>query len=228
MKSYQITFLMLICISLLTGIRSLQQNINEKNRLSLQLSTLVTSIASFHYFYMLKSIDKVVSYRYFDWFFTTPILLIDLCILLFKNIPNTIFLSEIILYNTLMLGFGYLGELNKLSKLNSMILGFIPFIMIFFRIYIKKQEENEKNNDYEERKTESFLQNVLSKFNLQTNIFMNNTEKYLFYIFIILWSLYGINHIVTKKNIKETIYNILDLCTKGFFGLYIYYNSWLH
>lgn len=217
---------MLICISLLTGIRSLQENINEKNRLSLQLSTLVTSIASFHYFYMLKSIDKVVSYRYFDWFFTTPILLIDLCILLFKNLPNKLFLFEIILYNTIMLGIGYLGEINKLSKLNSMILGFIPFIMIFFRIYKKKQEENEEINNKEERTNKSILESFLSTFNLNSNVFTDFKDKYLFYMFIVLWALYGINHIVPKKNTKETIYNILDLCTKGFFGLYIYYISW--
>ena len=78
MKSYQITFLMLICISLLTGLRSLQEDLTDTKRLSLQLSTFVTSVASFHYFYMLRSVERVISYRYFDWLFTTPVLLIDL------------------------------------------------------------------------------------------------------------------------------------------------------
>lgn len=224
---------MLICISLLTGLRSLQDNISDKNRLSLQLSTLVTSVASFHYFYMLKSVEKVISYRYFDWFFTTPILLIDLCLLLFTNIPKLYFIIEIIFYNTLMLGFGYLGEINKMSMINSMIIGFIPFVLIFYKIYNKKIEENEiknienknGNNTNINTNTNNFVERIKSFINNLKNPF-NNKESLLFYSFIFLWSLYGITHILPYNNLKQTTYNVLDLITKGFFGLYIYYNSW--
>lgn len=209
MKSYQITFLMLICISLLTGLRSLQEDLTDTKRLSLQLSTFVTSVASFHYFYMLKSVERVISYRYFDWLFTTPVLLIDLIVLLFQNIPNVGFMIEIIVYNTIMLATGYLGEIGKLSMFTSMWIGFIPFIYMFYRIVERKKElKEEKNISY------------------TTSSIFTNTQWGVLILFIALWSGYGINHILPSETKRQTIYNILDLITKGFFGIFIYYNSW--
>lgn len=203
---------MLICISLLTGLRSLQYDLTDTKRLSLQLSTFVTSIASFHYFYMLKSIERVISYRYFDWFFTTPILLIDLMLILFQQIPNIGFMIEIIVYNTIMLGFGYLGEIGKMSMFNSMWIGFIPFIYMFYRIVERKKEFKKELKEENTNQTDTPL--------------FTNTQLGLFITFIALWSGYGINHILPNETKRQLIYNILDLITKGFFGIFIYYSSW--
>lgn len=218
MKSYQITFLMLICISLLTGIRSLQDELTTTKRLSLQLSTFVTSIASFHYFYMLQSVERVISYRYFDWLFTTPLLLIDLVILLFEKLPTLVFMIEIILYNTCMLGIGYLGEIGTLSMLNSMWIGFIPFILMFYRIYQRKVDIQNKDTNMES--------NNNTRSNTTLSSTFNTTQLGIFITFILLWGSYGITHNIKHKTNRQTIYNILDLITKGFFGLFIYYNSW--
>lgn len=218
MKSYQITFLMLICISLLTGIRSLQDELTTTKRLSLQLSTFVTSIASFHYFYMLQSVERVISYRYFDWLFTTPLLLIDLVILLFEKLPTLVFMIEIILYNTCMLGIGYLGEIGTLSMLNSMWIGFIPFILMFYRIYQRKV--------YIQNKDTNMVSNNDIRSNTTLQYTFNTTQLGIFITFILLWGSYGITHSIKHKTNRQTIYNILDLITKGFFGLFIYYNSW--
>lgn len=207
-KTFTITFLMLICISIITGLRSIDQDVEEHKQISLQLSTLVTSIASFHYYLMINSVSQVVAYRYFDWFFTTPILLIDLVLILFNKIPNIYFILEIASYNVLMLIFGYLGELNILSKFNSCWLGFIPFIAIFWRIYEeKKKRDNNVNN-------ENYMLTGFTK-----------EEFILFATFIFLWTIYGIVHLIPNDDLRQPTYNVLDLITKGFFGLYLYYKS---
>jgi bacteriorhodopsin len=198
-KSYEITFLMLICITIIVYTRSLNKQLNDKQILSLQLAGLVTSVAAFHYYYMINTKGSPVSYRYFDWFFTTPILLIDLCILL--DIYDYNFIVKIVSLNILMLLFGYLGEIKVISMVNSTILGFIPFILLFYMI---KQKMKDKNKYSKEQ------------------IIINNR---IYYTFAGLWTLYGVNHLVTNMEIKNTAYNVLDLITKGMFGLYIYYVS---
>jgi bacteriorhodopsin len=194
---------MFIAITMLTLIRSFDDVSYIKN-LQLQLSSFVTFVAAMHYFLMIISKENVVSYRYFDWFFTTPILLIDLCLIL--GIYNKYFLLEIVIYNSLMLLFGYLGEIKVLSILSSTILGFIPFIILFYKIYSKlnnKEIDQDQNNDDHK----------------------NDNKNKLLLAFVIMWSLYGLNHLVPNLYIKNFTYNILDFITKGAFGLFIYAKS---
>jgi len=204
-KSYEVNFIMLVCIGLLTFVRSIQTNLTKKTRLSLQLSAFVCIIASMHYFLMIKNKANITLYRYFDWFFTTPILLFDLCLIL--GITKDInFIIEIITYNTLMLLFGFMGELGILDMWTSTILGFIPFVLLFYKLYYKMQQKIQSEN---------------------TKNAQNKMKKTLFNIFIILWSLYGLNHLYKNTEYKNGIYNILDLLTKGIFALFIYKLSWM-
>lgn len=198
-KSYEINFIMLVSITILVYVRSIQYNLSEKDRLSLQLAAFVTTIASMHYYLMTLNKENIVQYRYLDWVFTTPILLIDLCLIL--DIKQSRFFIEILGYNTLMLLVGYLGELGILSMTTSTIGGFIPFVILFYRVYSKI---NEQNNTKKERQQKL---NILN-------------------IFILLWSLYGINHLYKNELYKNGFYNILDLITKGLFALYIFNSSW--
>lgn len=200
-KSYQITFLMLICITVIVYIRSLNKQLNNKQTLSLQLAGLVTSISAFHYYYMMKTNTPVV-YRYFDWIFTTPILLLDLLIIL--DIYNFKFFVKIVILNTIMLLFGYLGEVSVISITSSAILGFIPFILMFYMI---RKKINVKTNDQSKSREKTIDNRIYS-------------------IFAGLWLLYGANHLMPNIEIKNTSYNILDLLTKGIFALYLYYRSW--
>jgi len=43
-----------------------------------------------------------------------------------------------------------------------------------------------------------------------------------YYILLIIWSLYGFAYLLNSKW-KNIIYNILDIFSKNFFGLYLYY-----
>jgi bacteriorhodopsin len=198
---------MFICITILLYFRSISLK-NEKEIISLQLAAFVTSIAAFHYYYMINSKNTPVLYRYFDWFFTTPILLIDLCILL--DIFDYATLIKIVSLNTIMLLFGYLGELKILSILTSTILGFIPFVLMFYIIYMEKQKVE-----------------LLQKDELNKNTQQSNNKETIFNVFILLWSLYGIVHMIPHGNLQNIIYNCLDLITKGFFGLFVF-NQTIH
>ena len=141
-----------------------------------------------------------------DWVITTPLLLYDLLLIMNidNNYSNTEFnklLVEIFVLNTLMLLFGYLGEIKYLSMTTSMVLGFIPFVYIFYKINCIYTNNNNYNNLFE-------------------------SEEYkIFIIFAFIWSLYGVVHIIPDRTIKDITYNILDFIAKGLFGLYIYWRA---
>lgn len=190
-KSYEITFIMLVCITALTFMRSIRADVSKKASLSLQLSSFVTMIASMHYYLMVQNKTNVHVYRYFDWFFTTPVLLIDLCLML--DIYDPVFVFELVLYNTAMLGIGFMGELGYIGILPSTVIGFVPLGIMFVRIRNKLMAQSHTNE-----------------------------QLTLFNTFFGLWSLYGVNNLVTNRVISNSVFNVLDFLTKGAFGLYIY------
>lgn len=158
--------------------------------------------------FFIASVKNITLKRYWDWFITTPTMLITfstfLVYLRLKSIGTevmpsfTTIISEnfnayfsIVVLNTLMLVFGYLGELTILPVFQSVLLGFIPFFMMFYIIY------------------ENFAK--------YTELGMN-----MFWYFLVVWGLYGVAASLsyTKKNI---FYNILDLFAKNAFGLFLAY-----
>ena len=158
--------------------------------------------------FSISSATNITLNRYWDWFITTPTMLITfstfLIYLKFKesgvtDIPSFISIisdnlttySSIVLLNATMLIFGYLGELKKISLFTSVFGGFIPFFIMFYIIY----ENFAKYTD---------LGNML------------------FWYFAIVWGLYGIAACLSY-NLKNTSYNILDLFAKNFFGLFLAY-----
>ena len=151
---------------------------------------------------------NITLHRYWDWFITTPTMLITfatfLIYLRFKEsgvteIPSFISIiganlktySTLVLLNTAMLIFGYLGELKKISLFTSVFGGFVPFFMMFYIIY------------------ENFAK--------YTDLGMT-----MFWYFFIVWGLYGVAACLSYK-LKNISYNILDLFAKNFFGLFLAY-----
>lgn len=103
-----------------------------------------------------EDVTNVTPSRYYDWAITTPSMLFTLCIYLdflnqrtrekqksIKKSPtlmesfqkNRSIIVPILLLNWMMLFFGYLGEINVLSPIWSVGLGFIPFVLYFVMIY---------------------------------------------------------------------------------------------
>ena len=158
--------------------------------------------------FSISSAPNITRYRYWDWFITTPTMLITfstfLIYLKFKesgatDIPSFTSIisdnfktySSIVLLNASMLLFGYLGELKKISLFTSVFGGFVPFFIMFYIIY----------------------ENFAKYTDLGTT---------LFWYFAIVWGLYGVAACLSYK-LKNVSYNILDLFAKNFFGLFLAY-----
>lgn len=163
----------------------------------------------FIYFYT-KNVDKedIASYRYYDWFFSTPIMIISTVAYFHYNNTKLISTSsssslfsflktdierigELLFYNFNMLFIGYLQELKLISLVISTVVGFFFFGLLFLKMFIYYVK--------------------------------NNSANYLiFYLMLIIWALYGIAALY-KNKIKNTAYNILDIFSKNFFGLFLAY-----
>lgn len=159
--------------------------------------------------YSIHSLKNITVYRYLDWFITTPVMLITLMAYLKikpnKSIKLIDFLKEnkkdityVILLNAAMLLFGLLSEIIPSQRIFFVALGFIPFIMYYYKIY----------KDY-----------------LKTNnpdIHPIFTRKRLFWYFFVIWSLYGVAAFMpyVQKNVSL---NILDLFSKNAFGIMLVY-----
>jgi len=85
-------------------------------------------------------IQNITPYRYFDWFITTPTMLITLTSFLSSENnsslkeylgKNKMFIAKMIILNILMLLFGLAGELNYMDYNTAIIAGFLPFIYYF-------------------------------------------------------------------------------------------------
>jgi bacteriorhodopsin len=122
----------------------------------LWLETVSQIIEFVFYVWMVKNfsqIKNITIYRYYDWILSTPLMLyVYMMYLDFmknkektngiqKNLSDltkdnltTIFI--VLLLNALMLMFGYLAEIKKMSFNLAAILGFIPFFIMFYIIYV--------------------------------------------------------------------------------------------
>ena len=175
------------------------------------IDTVVQFVEFIFYVYLarfLKTLDNniIASQRYFDWVITTPIMLY--ATILFMEYENPKNKEEIVtidkvnkeygkdIIQILLLNMGMLifGYLGETKILNMWISVFIGFI--FFGL--------------------SFYQ-IWEKFAQTSEI-----SKNLFYFLIIVWSFYGIAAVfpVIPKN---SMYNILDIISKNFYGLFIFY-----
>jgi bacteriorhodopsin len=171
----------------------------------LKVETTVQIIELIFYIWMvynITNINNITQYRYADWFFTTPIMLITLMTFI-DGETNSVFeyikkekteVFIIVFLNMLMLLFGFLGEIKYLDIQLSLILGFIPFIFYYYRIYKKLEINNQ-----------------------------NNYKKILFWSYFIFWSLYGVAAGL-EYELKNAMYNILDLFAKNLFGVFLVAN----
>jgi bacteriorhodopsin len=177
----------------------------------LVVELLVQLVEGVFYVWLVFAISRTTNitlHRYWDWFITTPTMLITfatfLVYLRFKesgdtDIPSFISIigtnlktyTTLVLLNTAMLIFGYLGELKKISLFTSVFGGFVPFFMMFYIIY----------------------ENFAKYTDLGTTMF---------WYFFIVWGLYGVAACLSY-NLKNVSYNILDLFAKNFFGLFLAY-----
>lgn len=181
----------------------------------------VQLIEGMFYFWMIRNfetIKNITQYRYYDWVITTPSMLFTYCMYLiylktmtppsvepigtigsepdkpeksFLEIvqENTPVLVPIAILNALMLLFGYLAEIGKISFEWGAVLGFLPFFAFFYLIY----------ENYAKHTT---------------------IGQMTFVYFIAVWGLYGVASLYSYKY-KNIAYNVLDLFSKNFFGVFL-------
>lgn len=209
--SFTITYILLLTTSLITFIEAIRTNIPIIRHI-FNLETCISLVASYFYLIFVSKIDEVeknnkfidwnelTNIRYIDWAITTPMMLLALTVVLGYNTKIAIKIITILIIialNYIMLISGYLGEINVISRLQGLIVGFIAFFAMFFIIFI------------------NFIK---PKYNYANYI--------LFGTYIIVWSLYGIVYMFNQAN-KNIIMNILDSISKCFVGifLWIYYTG---
>jgi hypothetical protein len=160
--------------------------------------------------YNYKKLSNMTPNRYKDWVITTPTMLITLISYLIfleakvtkqtGNLRLTSVLKDnyktlvpILSLNWMMLLFGYLGEIKVIPIVYSVLLGFIPFLIYYYMIFKNYVAKNTSTSGL--------------------TIFM---------YFFFFWSLYGVAAFMPYY-IKNSIYNILDLFAKNFFGIFLVY-----
>ncbi len=174
------------------------------------LELCVQIIEGIFYYWLITSfntISNITVFRYYDWMLTTPTMLITLMMYLShldpsnknKNLQDLIkenkgTVLSVISLNFLMLYYGYLGETGKMKIKDSVYAGFIPFLMYYKIIYDK------------------FIVKIKD----------NKEGLILYWYFFIFWGLYGVAALF-PYNLKNVSYNILDLFSKNFFGIFLSY-----
>ena len=126
------------------------------------LELVVQIIEGTFYFWLAYNFTKIINVtpkRYIDWAITTPTMLITLILyLIYLNKrtidetneldfftllkENSAIIIPVVILNWIMLLFGYLGEMKIIPSLIGIILGFIPFLMYYYMIYVNYVTEN--------------------------------------------------------------------------------------
>jgi hypothetical protein len=175
--------------------------------------------ASFYVYwlYNFKSILNVTPKRYFDWVITTPTMLISLIFYLIflrqinndndnnnndNNVSNQLNFFDLFnqefytIITILLLNWTMLlfGYLAEISAIPVLLGVSLGFIPFLIYYYI-----------------------IYNKYAL-----LSEDGLKIFLYFFIFWSLYGVAAVLPYK-IKNTLYNILDLFSKNFFGIFLTY-----
>ena len=191
--SFTITFVSLLLSAVLNGIESIRTTIPHVRHI-LSLETCIALVAAYFYsIFKSKSTNdwsKLTQLRYLDWAFTTPMMLLGLCLFLAFNSKTTIGVFTylgIVLLDYFMLYFGYLGDTKQMDRMSANIVGFLGYIGIFVVIF--------------------------------KNFVKNNKINYIvFSAYAIIWAMYGFVYFLDEYN-KNLVTNWLDLIAKSVTGI---------
>ena len=175
-----------------------------KDLLGLELGVQAFELIFYMAFLFILNLNFLSELRYFDWFFSTPVMLFTMsCYFLYEQKPTEPLtpasiwqdhkqpLVKIAIANALMLAFGLLGEYGILSRWTAFLLGTAAFILSFATLYTEFVGPDFYSN---------------SMFGLLT----------------LIWGGYGVAFLQTEV-VKNISYNILDVIAKNFFGLFLVY-----
>ena len=165
---FYITLIISIIVQIITGIIDVGAffvkvpTMYSIIRQLLILELVVQFFEGMFYVWLAYNFTKVLNVtpkRYIDWVITTPTMLITLMIYLIylnKKVENktneldfftllkdnSSIIIPVVVLNWLMLLFGYLGEMRIIPVLMGVFLGFIPFLMYYYIIYVNYVNQN--------------------------------------------------------------------------------------
>jgi len=203
--SFYLTYILLLTTATITLIEALRTKIPMVQHI-MNLETCISLIGGYFYSVFKDKIDRtkeikweeITQLRYIDWGITTPFMLLALSLVLSFNSKTIIKLNHfalIIFFNYVMLYAGYLGEIGKLDRITSSIIGFVALLITFATLFLKY---------------------VLPKYSLDNYI--------LFGLYAVIWSMYGVAYNFDELH-KNITFNYLDLTSKCLvgIGLWVYY-----
>lgn len=233
MDIVNITIIASIIVQLITGIVSLdgfQYKLNPEDSILKTILGLETGVQFIELlFYIVFAaisipLTNLATIRYYDWFLTTPTMLISTMMYfyylskkqgskLLDSITSVDFfkkhwaiVSFVVLANFGMLLFGYLSEICSISLIEGFLWGFVFFGFSFYGIYKIFVKDEQERTLIENKKDGT-----------------NKKEIYILFTFLtIVWGLYGIVFVL-DDSWKNISFNILDIISKNFYGLYIYW-----
>lgn len=179
------------------GVKGILTKVPESKKVLvdvLKLETFVTAIQLAFYIGLYKFFDlaKMATQRYFDWFITTPIMIISMAMYYIYESKKTFeykhSLTQMIIANFVMLLAGFLAETGKLNRIVALGIGFAAFAFVFRTLYIEYRTEESDD---------------------------------LFKLLTSVWALYGVAFMFPEVP-KNIVYNGLDLISKNFFAFFLY------
>jgi len=154
-----------------------------------------------------KNIANITPKRYIDWMFTTPTMLLTLIFyLIFLNTPdnNKGELKYFELFGKEFKTIAVILILNWMMLLFG-YLGEVSVIPITLGVFL------------------GFIPFIIYYYMIYKNyVEIGDTSLKIFTYFVFFWSIYGIVALLPYE-LKNTCYNILDLFSKNFFGLFLTY-----
>jgi bacteriorhodopsin len=201
-ESFTVCYLILSGTALITFIEAMRTT-DAAARHILNLETAVTLTAGFVYSMLLEkskasdniNLKEVMVLRYTDWSITTPMLLLALMLFFNSGSGGKVHFGAylaVVALNYLMLFFGYLGETQRLDKRKANFLGFVAFAAMLAVIWTLFMHSHRSGN--------------------QVGVYI---------AFTAIWSLYGVAAYLDEVT-KNYMYNVLDIISKVFFGLYMW------
>ena len=175
----------------------------------LWIEYIVNFIEGTFYVWMISNFSKIKNItitRYYDWVITTPTMLFtySMFLLYTKNLEENknddlfkLINSEkytLIIIILLNWTMLFFGYISELGKMNVITSTFLGFIPFTIMFYI--------------------IYENYSKYTVNGML--------TFYYFVFIWSLYGVAALMSYE-IKNIMYNILDLFSKNFFALFLAY-----
>ena len=156
--------------------------------------------------YSFKTISNITQYRYYDWVLTTPVMLFtySMYMLMYTKKENdephdllTLAMSEkYVLAAIVLLDWCmlYFGYKSEIGEMDAKWATFLGFIPFTLMFYL-----------------------IYDNYAKHTQLGVTS-----FVYFVTVWALYGVAALMSYK-IKNTLYNILDVFAKNFFGIFLAY-----